>query len=77
MLVQAEEGRALAAEYCRIVPAAVHLAGRKPSARELLDALRADRIAPGCCLLRAGRGDEARRLYTEGVLMLWQRFGAP
>ena len=74
-LSQTDEGKALIEEYYRIAPAIVERISQEDNAEEIYSYLYSEYIMPGYKLLQLGLGDEAKKLYAKGVIMLANKYG--
>lgn len=74
-LSQTDEGKALIEEYYRIAPSIVERISQEDNAEEIYSFLYSEYILPGYRLLQLGRGDEAKKLYAKGVIMLANKYG--
>lgn len=74
-LSQTDEGKALIEEYYRIAPSIVERISQEDNAEEIYSYLYSEYIMPGYKLLQLGRGDEAKKLYAKGVIMLANKYG--
>lgn len=74
VLLNSEEGKALVHEYYQIAPSIVSRISKETNAAEIYRFLFEHYIEPGYMLLSAGKGEQAKALYIEGVLMLAKRY---
>ena len=76
-LILTDEGKALIAEYYRIAPSIVEYISHEDNAEEIYSFLFSEYIKPGYKLLQQGRGEEAKKLYAKGVIMLANKYDIP
>lgn len=74
VLLHSDKGKALVEEYYRIAPGIVECIQNDPKSEEIYQYLYTHYILPGYELLQQGCGDDAKRLYCEGVLTLAKRY---
>lgn len=70
-----DEGKALIAEYYRIAPSIVERISEEDNSEEIYSFLYSEYILPGYELLQQGRGEEAKKLYAKGIIMLANKYG--
>lgn len=74
ILMKTSDGQALVEEYYKIAPEIVKRINQEPDCKKTYRYLDEHFIQPGYLLLSEGKGDEAKELYMEGVLMLMRKY---
>lgn len=75
VLLNSKEGDLLVKVYYKIAPKIVDMIANDENYEEIYQYLYNNYIKKGYELLLAGKGDEAKNLYMEGVLMLARKYG--